>query len=35
VQMQRGNGARPVSIVLNGLTGSGNQPEDDKMGSGG
>jgi endonuclease G len=35
VKIQLGNAAQPMSIVLNGLTRSGPEPEDDKMGAGG
>jgi endonuclease G len=35
VKIQIGNGVQPMSIVLNGPTGSGSQPVDDKMGPGG
>ena len=35
LQLRLGNGVQPMNIVLSGLTGSGGQPVDDKMGSGG
>ena len=35
LQLHLGNGVQPMNIVLSGLTGSGGQPVDDKMGSGG